>query len=164
VISLVRVDNRLLHGQVLEAWVPHLKVQEIVVADDAASHSSLAMAATLLVLPPDLPALIRPIEEVDFAALAAEKRRILVLVREIADLEKAVAAGLTPALSPHLNLGNVHYSQGRIQVTPTIFLSKPEFAGLQRLARAGFTVEAQVIPSDTPVGLAEIEHRYSAAR
>jgi len=164
VISLFRVDNRLLHGQVLEAWVPHIKAQEIVVADDAASHSSLAMAATLLVLPPNLPALIRPIEEVDFAALAADKRRVLVLVREISGLEKAVAVGLTPALSPHLNLGNVHYAPERVQVTPTIFLSEQEMEGVRRLARTGFKVEAQVIPSDTPVGLADLEHRYSAAR
>lgn len=163
-ISLVRVDNRLLHGQVLEAWVPHLKAQEIVVADDAASHSSLALAATLLCVPPDLPTVIQAVGEVDFPALAAEKRRVLLLVREIADLEKAVAAGLTPVAAPRVNLGNVHYAQGRRQVSPTIFLSEAEFEALRRLEAAGFAVEVQVIPSDAPVGFGEIEHRYSGAR
>ncbi len=163
-ISLVRVDNRLLHGQVLEAWVPHLKAQEIVVADDAASHSSLALAATLLCVPPDLPTAVRAIDEVDFGALASEKRRALILVREIADLEKAVAAGLTPSAVHRLNLGNVHYAPGRRQVTPTIFLSDAELQALRRIEGAGFAVEVQVIPSDAPVGFGEIEHRYSAAR
>ena len=44
-ITLVRVDNRLLHGQILEAWVPRLEIEKVTVADDAAAASPLALAA-----------------------------------------------------------------------------------------------------------------------
>ncbi len=47
-ISLVRVDNRLIHGQVVEAWLPHLKVSRVVVADDEAASSPLVRAAMSL--------------------------------------------------------------------------------------------------------------------
>ena len=47
-ITLVRVDNRLIHGQVVEAWLPHLKVQRVVVADDEAASSPLIRAAMAL--------------------------------------------------------------------------------------------------------------------
>ncbi|MFL5446580.1 MAG: PTS sugar transporter subunit IIB, partial [Myxococcales bacterium] len=44
-MALVRVDNRLVHGQVLEAWVPALSVQAILVADDEVAGNALARAA-----------------------------------------------------------------------------------------------------------------------
>ena len=44
-IALVRIDNRLVHGQVLEAWVPALSAQGILVADDEVAANPLARAA-----------------------------------------------------------------------------------------------------------------------
>ncbi len=70
-IALVRVDNRLLHGQILEAWVPRLKVRRVVVADDEAAASPLAQAAMTLALPPDLPIRIGAVDETSWAELAA---------------------------------------------------------------------------------------------
>jgi N-acetylgalactosamine PTS system EIIB component len=99
VISLVRVDNRLLHGQILEAWLPRLKVREIVVVDDDAAASPLAKAAMTLCLPPDLPVRILSVAETPWSALAASTNTVLVLVRDIASIERARAAGLGPPLS-----------------------------------------------------------------
>ena len=52
VILLVRIDNRLIHGQILEAWVPRLAAREVLVADDEAAGSPLARAALTLCVPP----------------------------------------------------------------------------------------------------------------
>jgi len=62
VIALVRVDNRLLHGQILETWIPRLGIREVVVADDDAARSDLARAAMTLCVPPDLPVRVVPVE------------------------------------------------------------------------------------------------------
>lgn len=161
-IALVRVDNRLLHGQILETWVPKLHATAVVVADDDAAASPLARAAMTLALPPELPATIQAIADVDWAGLAASADPVVVLVREVADLARALAAGLTPARAPRVNLGNVHYARGRRPVTPSVFLSEAEVAEVLALARAGFEVEARAIPSDAPVGAVEIERRYKA--
>jgi PTS system mannose-specific IIB component len=164
VIALVRVDNRLLHGQILETWVPKLHATAVVVADDDAAASPLARAAMTLAVPPELPATIQAIADVDWAGLAASARPVVVLVREVADLARAAAAGLTPERARRVNLGNVHYAQGRRPVTPSVFLSEAEVSEVLALARAGFEVEARAIPSDAPVGTQEIERRYKAAR
>ena len=44
-VALVRVDNRLVHGQVLEAWLPALDAEGILVADDEAAGNVLARSA-----------------------------------------------------------------------------------------------------------------------
>ncbi len=163
-IPLVRVDNRLLHGQILETWIPRLRIRSVVVADDDAASSPLARAAMTLCLPPELSADVRPVAAVDWPALASRPDAVLVLVRDVADLRRAVAAGLSPATGLVVNLGNVHFAPGRRPVTPSVFLSEEEVRAVEALAAGGFAVEARAIPSDAPVGPAEIARRYKAGR
>jgi len=162
-IALVRVDNRLLHGQILETWIPRLGIGEVVVADDEAASSPLACAAMTLCIPPDLPARILAVRDVPWAALAAGRAPVLVLVRDVPALVAARAAGLTPDLAPAVNLGNVHFGPGRRPVTPSVFLAEGEVASLRALAAEGFRIEARAIPSEPPAGMGEIERRYAAA-
>ena len=162
-IALVRVDNRLLHGQILETWIPRLRIDEVVVADDEAAGSELARAAMTLCVPPDLPIRVLPVKEVPWAELGASPRRVLVLVRDVATLGVARAGGLSPSLARTLNLGNLHFGPGRRPVSPSVFLAAPELEALRELARAGFELEVRAIPSEPPAGLAEIERRYGAS-
>ncbi len=162
-IGLARVDERLVHGQVLVGWVPHLGARRVVVADDEAAGSPLARAAMTLALPPGVEAEVDPVKGVDWEALAGSPEAVLVVFRDVAEVERALAAGFTPDRVPVLNLGNVHYALGRRQVTPSVFLSGAEIDGLRRLAAAGFRIEARAVPLDAPIDLAEIERRWNAA-
>ncbi len=161
-IALVRVDNRLLHGQVLEAWLPRLGARRLVVADDEAAASPLAQAAMTLAVPGEVAAEVRAVEAVDWAALAAAPERILVLFREVADLERAAARGLAD-LAPDVNVGNVHFGPGRRPVTPSVFLRAEELGALRRLAAAGLRVEARAVPGDSPTDVEEMERRFQRA-
>ena len=162
-IALVRVDNRLLHGQILETWIPKLGIGEVVVADDEAAGSALARAAMTLCVPPELPVRILALRDVPWRALAEGRRPVLVLVRDVRSLGQARAAGLLPELARTVNLGNVHFTEGRRPVTPSVFLSDAELATLRDLSAAGFEIEARAIPSEPPAGMGEIERRYRAA-
>jgi len=164
VIPLVRVDNRLLHGQVLETWIPRLGATAVAVVDDEAARSPLAQAAMTLCCPAEVPVRVLPMAEADFAALGAGPGPVLVLVRDVAGLTAAVARGLTPALAPRLNLGNVHFTPGRRPLTPSVYLAEAELQALEALAAAGFQVEARAVPTDPPAGLDELRRRYATAR
>jgi PTS system mannose-specific IIB component len=156
-ISLVRVDNRLIHGQVVEAWLPHLKVTRVVVADDEAANSELTRAAMGLAVQPDIEVKILPVAEVDFAALAADSTKTLVLVRDVAQLLLARERGLGNA---PVNLGNVHHRADRRAVTPSVFLSLEELSGLKLLSESGVEVEARAVPNERAVTLAELHERF----
>ena len=132
------------------------------VADEEVSRSPLARAAMTLALPPGVEAEVQPPAAIDWEALSTSTEPVLIVVRDAAEAERALAAGMTPARAPVLNVGNVHYSQGRRQITPSVFLSGPEVDALRRLAAAGFRVEARAVPLDAPIDLAEIERRWNA--
>ncbi len=162
-IVLVRVDNRLLHGQIFEAWVPRLKVHALLVADDTVAGSPLAREAMTLPVPPGVQAQIRALADVNWEALARSPERVLVVMREVADLVRAVEAGLGPDRAPVLNLGNIHFAEGRRAVTPSVFLSQSELDSIVRLARQGFAVEARAVPAEAAVGPETMVERYKSA-
>jgi PTS system mannose-specific IIB component len=164
VIALVRVDNRLLHGQVLETWVPSLRARRVVVADDEVAGNTLARTAMTLCLPPGLAVEVLPLDRVPWRSVAAARESVLVLVRDVEALSRARAAGLGPTEAPRVNVGNVHFVDGRRPVTPSVYLSEAEMHTLRDMVDAGFAVEARAIPSEPPTGMAEIERRYAAGR
>jgi PTS system N-acetylgalactosamine-specific IIB component len=162
VIALVRVDNRLVHGQIVEAWVPRLGARRILVADDEVAGNKLACAALTLALPDDLPAEVVRVEGLDWGAAAASPVPTLVLFREVADLRRA-SAGLVPDRIPKVNLGNVHFAPGRRPITPSLFLGEEELQALRDLAARGLQVEARAIPTDAPLDLEEMGRRFQRA-
>ena len=163
-VALVRVDNRLVHGQVLEAWLPALDAHGILVADDEAAGNVLARSAMALAIPPGVnfevlrveaaAGLLRP------GGKGPQAPRTLVLLRDVRD---AVALSEAGVPVPQLNLGNVHFGRGRKQVSPSVFLDAAELAALEKLSRAGTQVEVRAVPSEPPLRLPDLKARFAAA-
>ncbi len=156
-ISFLRIDNRLIHGQVVEAWLPGLKVARVVVADDEAAHSPLMKTAMGLAVPPELEVDIRPLREVPYPALATDARRTLLLLRDIQALVAASKLGL-PKM--RVNLGNVHHGPMRRQISTSVFVNAEEMDQLRALADAGWEIEARGVPSERPVTFSELVERF----
>ncbi len=156
-ISFVRIDSRLIHGQVVEAWLPGLKVARVVVADDEAAHSPLMKTAMGLAVPPELEVEIRPLRDVPFTALAADGLRTLLLLRDIPALLEARRLGLPLT---RVNLGNVHHGPMRRQVSPSVFLNAEEMEQLETLHDAGVEIEARGVPSERAVPYSEMVERF----
>ena len=96
-IILNRIDSRLIHGQVIEVWLPHLEVRRVVVADDEAASDSLTKAAYGLVMPPKVEIQTTPVCRTDFAKLQADTVRTLVLFRTVESAVRARECGLPAA-------------------------------------------------------------------
>jgi PTS system mannose-specific IIB component len=163
VIALVRVDNRLVHGQIVETWVPKLGIRRILVADDQCASNRLACSAMTLALPEDLPADVVAVDALDWAAAAAAPEPTLLLFREVEGLRRAAGRALPPGLLPRVNLGNVHFAPGRRPITPSVFLREEELGFLRDLAARGFPVEARGHPTPAPGGRGAVGRRFQRA-
>jgi mannose/fructose/N-acetylgalactosamine-specific phosphotransferase system component IIB len=163
-IALVRVDNRLVHGQVLEAWLPALDAQGILVADDEAAGNVLARSAMALAIPPGVSFVVLRLEAAGELLRPGGKgppaSRTLVLLRDVRD---AVLLHESGVLIPRLNIGNIHFAAGRRQVSPSVFLDERELSELEQLGRAGTQVELRAVPSEAPMRLGDIKARFAAA-
>jgi mannose/fructose/N-acetylgalactosamine-specific phosphotransferase system component IIB len=160
-VVLVRVDNRLVHGQVLEAWLPALDAHGVLVADDEAAGNVLARSAMALAIPPRVKFEVLRVQAAAEALKAGGKgppsSRTLVLLRDVRDAEALQKAGVP---LPQLNLGNVHFGAGRKQVSPSVYLDAGEVQILTRLAEQGTQVELRAVPSDAPMTLDAIRAKF----
>ena len=163
-IALVRVDNRLVHGQVLEAWLPALDAHGILVADDEAAGNVLARSAMALAIPPGVSFQVLRVQQaadqLKPGGKGAQAVRTLVLLRDVRDAV-ALREGGVPI--PQLNLGNVHFGAGRKQVSPSVFLDQAELLALEQLEAAGTHVEIRAVPSEAPLQLPQIKARFARA-
>lgn len=150
-IVLSRIDSRLIHGQVLEAWVPYVQADCIVVADDAVAHTPLQRIIMQAAVPSDIRLVIGTLDEV--AALLASpelaKRRTLLLFSTSDDALRACRIGIS---FPKLNLGNMHSADGKCRYSCTIALDQHDIDNLLEVEASGVTIVSQCVPSDREQG------------
>jgi PTS system mannose-specific IIB component len=146
-IVLTRIDSRLIHGQVLEAWVPHVQADCIVVANDAAAHTPLQRLIMQAAVPSDIRLVIGTLDEV--AALLSSKelagRRTLLLFSSSDDALRACRIGIGYA---KLNLGNMHAADGKYRYSCTIALDQHDIDNLRAVEGSGVTIVSQCVPAD----------------
>lgn len=142
-----RIDSRLIHGQVIEAWLPFLKVARIVVADDVAANDALAQAAMSLAVPEAVEIVHTTLAKLDAGRFATDAVPTLLLFRDVAGVVFARAHGLPDG---RVMVGNVHSGPGRHAVSRSVFLTSGEEDQLSALRRSGMDVVIQAVPSEAP--------------
>ncbi|MDT8421601.1 MAG: PTS sugar transporter subunit IIB [Desulfuromonadales bacterium] len=147
-IVLTRIDTRLIHGQVLEAWVPYTHADCIVVANAAVKANPLKKLMMEASVPSRVLVEIGTIEEIAdiFASGALQERKVLLLFATTEDALSAYRRGL---LFSELNLGNLHAGEGKQRLSCTLFLGSDDIGNLQYLEAAGVKISARCIPADS---------------
>lgn len=147
-LVLTRIDNRLIHGQVLESWVPYVHADCIVVANDDIAGSPLKRVMMESSVPSRMRVEIGSVEEIAalFVSGDLDGCKILLLFGTTVDALRAFRYGLK---YQRLNLGNLHAGAGKARLSCTIFLDDADLDTLQELEQAGVVISARCIPADS---------------
>ena len=151
-ITALRVDDRLIHGQVAMTWTKQLAVQGIVVANDEAANDNTQKMALKMAVPGGIKSLIKPVDEAIriLNNPKASKMRILVLTRTVKD---ALKVRQSVGEIGFLNVGNTGRFDGidvseKLVLTPTIMLTKTEQQVLKDLVALDPKTCMQQVPND----------------
>lgn len=154
-VELLRVDDRLLHGQVAFAWSKSLPINLIIIANDAVSQDKTAKATFALAKPAGTSLVISTVAKtIDF--LHSEKAAgysTLVLVNNVADA-KAIALGCKDIKA--VNLGGLREHGDSKRYTNAVCLSSEDVDIVRELMGAGVAVFAQQVPADTKTDMASL--------
>ena len=159
-ITLLRVDERLIHGQVVVGWGERFHVERILVVDDELRGSQWEQELYCLGVPPSVDASFVAVAEAraEFASWRADPRRTFLLLRDVGTLSRLAGDGLLDGLE--VNLGGIHSAPGRHRVLPYLFLSDEEMVDLHRIADSGIVISARDVPSSRAIPLAELPDRH----
>jgi PTS system mannose-specific IIB component len=141
----LRVDNRLLHGQVVQFWIPYLRVSNLIIADDLASSNESMVAVYRMALPKSIKLTVVPISALGSLEINTISKKTLVVMSDIFDLARAAMGGFE---FNSVTLGNIHSAKGRNRITDAVHLTTAEIEALERFNRAGKRVEIQTFPGD----------------
>ena len=151
-ITALRVDDRLIHGQVAMTWTKQLAVQGIVVANDEAANDNTQKMALKMAVPGGIKSLIKPVDEAIriLNNPKASKMRILVLTRTVKD---ALKIRKNVGEIGFLNVGNTGRFDGidvseKLVLTPTIMLTDAEQQALKELVALDPKACMQQVPND----------------
>ncbi len=144
-IVLVRVDCRLVHGQVLETWVPHTGANCLLVASDDLESNPFLRSVMQIAVPPSIRVLFRPVAGVAEAVGEIDRRneRAILLCSRLAD---ALAIHRSGVQFTALNIGNLHFAQGKVEIAPTVYFAPEDFEAVDALSRLGVEITVRSTP------------------
>ncbi len=154
-LDLHRIDDRLIHGQVVVGWGQPLELRVIVLVDDEVAASEWEQDLYRMGVPPDMTVVFCSVAEAiaRHAEFARDPRHAMLLTGDI-DTMARLCAGV-PAVR-RVNVGGIHHRPGRLQRLRYVFLAPDEERALRALAATGVEVTAQDLPAARPVPLADL--------
>lgn len=146
-IQSIRVDYRLLHGQVAVAWTATLGADCILLVSDTVKNDKLRLAALRLAKPEGVKVVVKNTEEAIEALSSGvtDKYRLFIVCETV---DQAGALARTSGVKS-INLGNIAFSEGSRQVTKSIFLNEKDEESVKGLIDSGFELFAQMVPTES---------------
>jgi mannose/fructose/N-acetylgalactosamine-specific phosphotransferase system component IIB len=149
-VALYRIDDRLIHGQVVVGWGQATGARFVVLVDDAVRASDWEQELYRMGVPPEMEVSFAGVAEAVAAVPAweADPRPGIVLTGGI-EAMAALCAGAPDVRA--VTVGGIHFRAGRTERLRYVFLSDDEAAALRLLAASGVVVTAQDVPTAAPV-------------
>jgi D-glucosaminate PTS system EIIB component len=155
-LRLVRIDDRLIHGQVVAVWLRALGARRIVIVDDATSRDEFLREVLTLAAPHGV-----PVEVFDVASgarrcieLASAPEPVIVLARSPRTILEMRQAGVPIDV---VDLGGMGAGPGRHRLHKTISVSPDELSQLREIERLGTRVQIQIVADDRPIPFRSVD-------
>ncbi|OEU65142.1 MAG: PTS sugar transporter subunit IIBC [Desulfovibrio sp. S3730MH75] len=145
----VRIDNRLVHGQIIETWLPYTHAKHIVVANDAVAVDGLQQQIMSLAIPHSITCSFSTIEDLSEMVMilgeSSSSGNTIILFSSCEDVRKAFEAGFK---FNSVNIGNIHYGPGKKQISPSVALSSDDESCLHYFKGKGIELDFRCVPND----------------
>jgi PTS system mannose-specific IIB component/fructoselysine and glucoselysine-specific PTS system IIB component len=154
-IHLYRIDDRLIHGQVVVGWGQPLNARFLVLVDDLVASSDWEKELYRMAVPPEMDIYFADVDTAvrEHTRYASDPRPGILIAGDITSMYR-LAKGVKAIGT--VNLGGVHHRAGRVEKLRYVFLTPAEEQELRALEASGVEVTAQDVPSAHPVPLVEV--------
>ncbi len=157
-IVLVRVDDRLIHGQILEGWLPSTRAQELLVANDAVARDDLRKMIMQSATPYSVGLVIDSVDGIASLCMesdASDVRR-MIIVESPLDALRLKRAGVP---FDSLNLGNLRTNDVTVCLSRSVAVGDETLRALRVIMEEGVHVSLQAVPYERPVDLFKVIRR-----
>lgn len=143
-ITFVRIDNRLIHGQVVQSWLPSIKTRSIIVVSDEAASSSLMGKMMQMALPEGYLLKVLNVEDSSKYLKEETEQKDFILLESFNDLKKLADTGVPFSV---VNVGNTKYEEGKKEYGRGVFLNEADIDIVKNLMAKGVKFDVRALPS-----------------
>lgn len=153
-IVLIRVDDRLIHGQILESWLPYLKAQCVVVANDMLAEDQFQMAILSMAVPERIRLRMVSVDSVKELSEDPEllNKTTLIIVSSVLDAYRIIQKGILS----RINLGNMRSSGADKQLMYSFWVRKEDILMLKEMMAQGISINLQSVPREKEIDIKHI--------
>lgn len=139
----VRIDNRLVHGQVIETWLPYTRSGHLFVANDELAADPVRQEIMALAIPVGITVHYSGIRELPRWISSDVREDSFILFANCPDARVAFESGLDFSV---LNVGNLHYAPGKKQICAHIAVGPEDISCLKSFASKGVSLDFRCVP------------------
>ena len=151
----MRIDSRLIHGQVAGSWVPHVAPQTLIAASDNAAADKLRKTLLLQVAPTSVKTNVLDIAKSGrvYSNPKYTGMKTMFVVENPVDALRLLDEGIE---IDEINVGGVTFKQGMVQLSDAVYASEEDLAAYRELLSRGVKLTLQKLPNHSPVNLAKV--------
>ena len=152
-ITVARIDERLIHGQVSYAWTTAYKSEAVMAVDAEAARDQMQVSLLKMACPAGLKCFVA--DEKRAAELLAKhaRRKIFVVAKHPDAYLRLIELG---ADIPSINVGGLYFQEGRRQVSRTVYVDEHMEQAFRALAQNGVRLEVRTPPRDAEENLMDL--------
>ncbi|MDR2426691.1 MAG: PTS sugar transporter subunit IIB [Endomicrobium sp.] len=160
-IELVRIDDRLVHGQIVQGWLKVIDINKIVVVSDEVANDRMQQMLLTMAVPSNVELEIETVEDVSVNALYGkyDRTKTMFLFSNPSDVLDMIENGVG---IKSVNVGGMHFSDGKKQLLCNLSVDNKDVEALEKIHHKGIEIEGRILPDDDRIDVFRIIEKECA--
>ena len=144
-VVLFRIDDRLIHGQVVEGWLSKVDAQVLLVANDMVANDIMQKTLMQMAVPLNVEILINTVDDIlsKYKSGNYDNKKVFILVSSPKDAFKLIDGGIKV---PSINVGGIHYSEGKMQILEFLSVDDEDCKYFHLIDSKNVKIEGRPLP------------------
>lgn len=153
-ICFCRIDDRLIHGQVVTTWVNVKNIEQIIVVNDKIAADKIQKNILNMAAPQGIKVHAFSVDRfAEICKTTPIKKRTMLLFTSSVDVERVVDQGVE---INEINIGGMRFQEGRKQLTKALSVTPEEETAFRKLMDKGIEITIQMVPNDDKKNIKEV--------
>ncbi len=146
-IKIVRIDDRLIHGQIVQGWLKTVDVDKILIVSDEVANDEMQQVLLSMAVPSSVKLVIKNIKDASYeiANEVYENDNLMILFSNPQDIVRMIDNGIK---FQSINIGGMHYAHGKKQLLTNLSVDKSDVEAFLKLINCGIELETRALPQD----------------
>lgn len=153
-IELVRIDDRLIHGQIATTWINDYNIEQVLIVDDNVVQDKMQQSVISMTAPANVKVKVFGVDS--FIGIYKKnpiKRRTMIVLTNSIDAYRLLAGGVQ---IDYLNVGGMRLLDGRTKIARAVSVTPEEREAFKKIIEMGIDVRIQMIPRDEIVEMKNV--------